>query len=510
MTRLTRISILLAVFFALDKGLAILRQVVIGRLFGLSAELDAFNVANNLPDLLFVLISGGALAVAFIPILSDVLTHEGRKPSWKLFSRIANLAFLVTAAMAVILALIADHLVGWELGIAPGFGQEQQKLVIELLRLNLVATIIFSLSGLVMAGLQANQHFLLPAMAPILYNIGQIFGALVLSPQKGIALGPITLPAFGLGVHGLVYGVILGAFLHLAVQIPALIKYQFHWSASIGLGDEQVKRVLRLMVPRLATVFLVQLIFIVRDNLASRLPEGAVTALSFGWMIMQVPETLIGTAIGTALLPTLSEYIARQEWDAFQATIERAIRVLIAFTLPVSAILALGLRPLLESVFGFNAAGTDLLLWVTRGYLAGLAGQCLLEVAARAFYARKDALTPLLAAGVNLAMYIVVGIFLFQSMGAPGISLTDSIAFTIQSLLLLILLNRHLDKKFSVQSSIWRAGVAALAGGIVVYTVLFLAPIQISPPMVGLAGLALGALAALPFVLREVKLLLRL
>jgi putative peptidoglycan lipid II flippase len=290
MSFLSRTSLLLAVFFGLGKIIALFGQVIIARQFGLSAELDSFNVANNLPDMLFALISGGALAMAFIPVLSEVLTQEGRRQAWDLFSRIANLAFIVTAVIAIIVAVLAGPLVRWEIGIAPGFEYSQQKLVVSLMRLNLIATLIFSISGLVMAGLQANQHFLLPAMAPLLYNVGQIFGAVVLSPEQGYTVAGITLPAYGLGVYGLVYGVIIGALLHLGIQVPGLIKYRFHWVPRIGIHNPAVQKVLRLLIPRLGTMMLIQLIFIIRDNLASRLAEGSVTALTYGWMVQQVPE----------------------------------------------------------------------------------------------------------------------------------------------------------------------------------------------------------------------------
>ena len=224
MSRLTRNTLMLAVLLAVDKGFAILRQVIIARQFSFSRDLDAFNVANNIPDLLFALISGGALALAFIPILTDMLTKHGRRAAWELFSRIANLAFFGTAVLAVVVALLAGPMVRSEIGVAPGFSSVQQDVVINLMRLNLIATLIFSISGLVMGGLQANQHFLLPALAPMLYNLGQIFGALVLSPDQPYVIAGFQLPALGLGVYGLVYGVIIGAALHLSIQIPGLIK----------------------------------------------------------------------------------------------------------------------------------------------------------------------------------------------------------------------------------------------------------------------------------------------
>ena len=284
---LARTSALIAFFFLIDKVLAFVRVGIISRQFSDSVELlDTFNAANNLPDVLFALISGGALAMAFIPLMSDYLTNKGRAAAWDLFSRVANLAFVVTGSFALVIAIFAEPIVNAEIGIAPGFGVEQRALLADLMRINLIGTIIFSISGLVMAGLQANQHFLFPALAPTMYNIGQLLGAIVLVPRFGI--------------HGLVYGVVIGAILHLLIQIPALFRYEFKWTPALDLRHTGLIEALKLLVPRLLTMFGIQLIVIARDNLASRLGQtGAVTSLTYGWMIMQVPETLLGTAIAT-------------------------------------------------------------------------------------------------------------------------------------------------------------------------------------------------------------------
>ncbi len=501
---------MVAFFFGIDKIAAFARLMINARLFGLSQEYDAFNVANNIPDMLFALISGGALAMAFIPVLTETLTKGSRSQAWDLFSRIANLAFLTTLVLALIVAVLAGPLVRSQVGVAPGFGPEQQQLVENLMRLNLIATMIFSISGLVMAGLQANQHFLLPAMAPLLYNIGQIFGAAILAPEQGFSIGPITLPAFGLGIYGLVYGVIIGAVLHLGIQIPGMIRYGYRWKPVIDLTSAPVKKVLRLIGPRLVTMMMVQLIFIVRDNLASRLETGSVTSLTYGWMIMQVPETLIGTAIGIALLPTLSELAAKDEREAFGATIQRAMQVITALTLPIALVLALGLRPLLAAAFDFGPEGTDVLMWTTRGFLLGLTGQCLLEVAIRSFYARQDARTPLITAGINFVVFTVLSIVLSQLWGAPGISTADSIAFTSQAVLLFVLLNRRLAQRLTPGPALLRGLIGALVGGalVMVFTML---PVSASQPLlIGTAALALGGLAAMPVIWKELRLLLRL
>ena len=141
---LARTSILIAFFFFIDKVLAFVRVGIISRQYADSIQLlDTFNAANNLPDVLFALISGGALAMAFIPLMSDYLTTKGRAAAWDLFSRVANLAFVVTGSMAVIIAIFAEPIVNGQIGIAPGFGAEQRQLLAELMRLNLVGTVIF-------------------------------------------------------------------------------------------------------------------------------------------------------------------------------------------------------------------------------------------------------------------------------------------------------------------------------------------------------------------------------
>jgi putative peptidoglycan lipid II flippase len=508
-SHVTRITLLLASFFFVDKIMAVARQLIIARQFGFSKELDAFNAANNLPDLLYALISGGALAIAFIPVLSEVITQKNRSQAWVLFSRIANLSFLVTAALAVVIAFLAEPLVRWRLGIAPGFQTDLQKLVAELMRLNLIATMIFSLSGLVMASLQANQHFLMPALSPLLYNLGQIFGALVLAPAQGYTIGPVTLPAYGMGVHGLVYGVIIGAVLHLAIQVPALVRYRFKWSPQLGLRSAEVKQVLRLLGPRLLTMFFIQLIFMARDNLASHMEEGAVTALTYGWMMMQVPETIIGTAVGTALLPTLSEFFARRDEPAFRRGVQGAMQVLLALTVPVAVVLGLGVRPLILAAFDFGPRGTDLTVWVTQIYLVGLIAHSLVEVAARAFYSRQEARIPLLASAFTMVIFILVAWLLQPVIGVLGIALANTVAYSGEVLLLFFLLNRHLPERVTFGKTPLHALLGAAAGGAVTILVLQL-PVPLPGWLGALAAIGLGGLVSLLFIRSEVRQLARL
>ena len=248
LTKLSRAALLVAVSFGFNKVLAILRQLIIARQFGLTSELDVFNVANNVPDMLYSLISGGALAVAIIPVLTEVMTRDNRDAAWRVFSQIANFAFLITALLSFFVAIFAQPLIEHPLGIAPGFT----------LTSNPGGRIDaaepdrhpdFSMAGLLIAGLQANQHFLLPAIGPILYNVGQILGA-VIGAGNRLLFGPITLPAYGMGVYGLVYGVFVRLRFVFSDPDPGLIAYKFKWTPKINLRDVDVRKILVMLGPR--------------------------------------------------------------------------------------------------------------------------------------------------------------------------------------------------------------------------------------------------------------------
>jgi len=500
-----RASLLIATLFAIDKPLDLLRQVVVGRQFGVGAELDAFHAANNLPDLMRALITGGALALALIPVLADVRERHGRPALWLLFSRVANLAFTVTAVLTVAVALAAETLVAAPWGIAPGFPAERQQLVADLMRLNLVALLLFSVSGLLTSGLQANQHFFLPALAPVVYDLGQIFGALVLAPTSGLVVAGLRLPAFGLGVHGLVDGVIVGAALHLLVQLPGLARFGFRWSPAFGWRDPRLRQVLTLMLPRLLTIGAFQAMFLVQDNLASRLPAGAVTALTYGWLIMQFPETLIATALGTALLPTLSELFARRDAAAFADSVARALRLLLALALPAAVLLAVTVEPLVSSLFAFGEAGSALVAAATRGFLIGLVGHAWLEVLARAWFARLQASPPLAGRAVGFITFLGLGAALVAPLGVFGLALANSIAFTGEALILLLLLRRH----YPGIVRLGRTGGRVLAGSVAAVAAAVLTSWLV--PGGGLldaaAAAAAGALVCLPFLIPELRLL---
>jgi putative peptidoglycan lipid II flippase len=514
MRHIAKSTIIIAIFFGLEKILGFIRQVVISRTFSDKVNLlDAFNAANNIPDMLFALISGGALAMALIPVLSETLEKEDRTQAWGIFSGILNLVFIITASLSILVAISANQLIRWNIGIAPGFSQDQQILVAYMMRLNLIATLLFSMAGLVIAGLQANQHFILPAIAPSMYDVGTLIGVFILVPDVGITIGPITLPALGMGIYGLVYGTILGALLFLLIQIPGLLKYKFRWTPKIDLKHPGLRKVLVMMGPRVLTMFFVQSIFIAQDNIASRLVEGSVAGLVYGWLFMQVPESLIGTAIGTVLLPTISEQAARGDEPALDTTLNTSFRIILALTIPSTLLLITGIRPVVE-ILSFNQQVTDLIIWIARAYTLGLITFSLTEVASRAFYAQQNARTPLLTIALTAGIFILLAIPLAYWIGAPGIALANSLAFTVQLIIMIKLLIKKFPTIIQVKNTLIRVIPASIGGALILTLVYSLIPFDTLNTIVS-ASLAVGTigicgLLTFPFLWPEIKLLLNL
>jgi len=367
--------------------------------------------------------------------------------------------------------------------------------------LNLISTLIFSLSGLVMAGLQANQHFLLPALAPVLYDLGQIFGALFLAPTEGYQIGGITLPAAGLGIDGLVYGVIIGAALHLLIQIPGLVKYHFKWSPKIDLRDPETRKVLRLMAPRLVSMFCVQMIFLAQDNFASRLEIGSVSALTYGWWIMQVPQTLLGTSIATAILPTLSEFFVDEKFFEFKEKIERAVQVMLGLTIPVAIIAGVVLQPAIQVFLGLEPVETARVVEVSRIFLIGIVGHSVVELFVRSFYAMQKPKYPLIGAVSTLILFIIFSLILSPIFQVSGIAAANTLSYSLQAVLLLVLLTPYLVSKLKLTKSLVRGILGAVIGGAVAYAVLTFAPV-ISGSLIGAAAGGVFGLVVAAVIIR--------
>jgi len=420
-------TLIVIVAFAADKALAVVRDLVIGHRFGTGYEYDAFSAAIQAPELLFTLISGGALVAAFIPVLSEYLTGRTPEQSWRLASAVFNIVILTLLTIGLVVGLFAPYISAhW---LTPGFGPDKQALTARLLRIVLLQTFIFGAAGVIVGILHAHQHFFLPAIAPIFYNLGQIVGAVFLSPRMGIA--------------GLTWGMALGAAGYLLVQTPALVRFQARYFPTLGLRMEGLQQIGRLMLPRLVSLGLVELADVFFVRLGSRLPDGHISAYFWGWRLMQVPETLFGTAIAQVFFPTLAELANAGDWDGLRRKANAALRVILTLTIPSAAGLILLGVPLLSLIGGaFDPQSVTLVHAALVIFSLRLVGEALLEMGARLFYAQQNTATPMLAAALGQSISIGLGYALVEPLGYKGLVVATTLGFWVESTLLLGLAQR--------------------------------------------------------------------
>jgi putative peptidoglycan lipid II flippase len=303
----------------------------------------------------------------------------------------------------------------------------------------LLSPAIFGVSGLLMGVLNGHQRFFLPAIAPGFYRLGLILGVIFLVPRYGI--------------FGLAWGVVIGASLHLAIQLPGLRGLGGRYSPRFGFADEAVRQVGVLMAPRLLGVAVVQVNFLVNTILASAMPVGSLSAITWALAIMLMPQLVIAQAIAVASLPTFSAQVAREEWSSLKGTFTSTLRGVYFLALPASLGLMVLRRPIVALLLErgmFDAQSTTLVAWALLWYGAGLVGHALLEVIVRAFYAMYDTRTPVLIGAGAMALNVLFSLLFSRWFAASGwmphggLALANSLATALESGLLLILMRRRL------------------------------------------------------------------
>lgn len=475
--------------FILSNLTGLARQVVVLNAFGTSGEMDAFNAANRVSETLFNLVAGGALASAFIPAFSSLLAKDDRRGAWRLASAIANLILVILSLVAALAAVFAPPIVRYLL--APGFAGDpaQEALTVDLLRIMLPSAVIFSLSGLTMGILNSSQVFFVPALAPAFYQVGMIFGVLALAPR--------------LGIYGLAWGVVIGASLHLVLQVPSLLRQKIEYSPGFGLDSPAVREVGRLMLPRLLGVAVVQLNFWLNIYLASHMAEGSVTGITVAFALMLMPQAAIAQSIAIAALPTFSVQFARSQLGEMRASLAASLRGVLLLSIPASVGLILLREPVIVLLYQrgeFTARSTGLVAWALLWYAAGLVGHAVVEVLSRAFYAMHDTRTPVLV-GVGAMSLNVAFSLLFSTLFAGwgwmphgGLALANTLATALEMAGLMYLMRSRLqgldDRR--VLTGTGQAAAATLAMALALWVWLNLASGR-AAWLITLGGVAVGA-----------------
>lgn len=460
--RVARSTLVVMAGLAASLVIGLVRQRIIAITFGTGAQLDAYTAANGIPELLFTMLSGGALAFAFIPVYTETLKQPDNRESNRLLSQVINLILLITAVASALVALAAPTLVSAPWGIGPNFPPEVQQLTVQLMRVLLISTVIFAISSIVTGALHAHQHFLLPAITPIMYSGGIIAGTLLLAPSMGI--------------FGLAWGAVGGALLHLLVQVPGLIHYGIRWRPIVDFANPALRRVAVLMAPRVVDLLMARAsIDWINANLGSGLGEGRVSALRYAYQLMNMPWTLIGTAIGIAIFPTMAELAAQRDVGAQRRALSGSLRAILTLTLPAAmGLLVLG-RPIIRLLFEggeFTAQSTELVYYALQFYVVALISQSMLEVVVRSFAAQQDTLTPLIVSFFTTALNIGLAITLARpiaegGLAHGGLALANGIAVGVESLIGLTILHvrwHGIDARHIALDAA-KAALAALAMG---------------------------------------------
>ena len=407
----------------LGKVTGLIRLQLVAGAFGTSPDYDAFTAANQLPELFFVLIAGGSLAAAFIPVYSNYLTTESRQKAAALGNTILTMVILLLGVVSAVGAIIAPWLT--RVVLVPDFAPELQQLTADIMRIILIQTTIFGISGVLSSMLNAHQHFALPALAPLALDIGYVVGLYLFVPS--------------LGVMGLAWGTVVGGVLHVLIQVPALIKYRIGYRPAFNWRLNGVGEIVRLMGPRIVTLGTVQAadLFIIR--LTSGLPEGSTSGYFYGYTLMQLPETLFGTAIALVIFPTLAELFNAKQRDQMRETAVNALSIIWTLTIPAAALMVLLGEPaiafLLEGEV-FDANSTRLVYSVLIAFSVRLVSEATLEIVARLFYAQHNTRTPMFAYLGWLVINVALAYAMVESFGVVGLAVASTVAFTVLSAVL--------------------------------------------------------------------------
>lgn len=458
---------IVSVAFILSRLLGFLRDIVIANAFGATeVAINAYRLANRFPETLFYIVAGGALSSAFIPVFSGYFARDDAPGGWRLFSIVLNLVLVVLMITGAIVAIFAEPFL---LIYLPDLAEEPALMAetVVLLRILLLSTVIFGASGIVMAALNARQHFLLPALAPSIYNVGIIAGALV---------APL-----GFGVRALAWGAVAGAAGHLLVQLPGLRRHRAVYSPALSLRYPGVRQVLRLMVPRMLGLSFSQINNLLVPVLTQSL--FVVAALDYAWRIVLMPHGILGQAIGIAAFPTFATLAAQMDLPQMRRILVETLRLILFLALPTTALLMALSTPLVTLAFergAFSTADTELVAWALLWYAPGLVGLAGLEVVSRAFYALEDTVTPVLAGAAQLAVMVALALFfsrwLFPRLGwegTGGLALGISLSNLLETTFLLWLLRRRLDgvEARALWAGTWRMALAAaLTAGAAAWT----------------------------------------
>lgn len=457
-----------------SRVLGLVRVIVKSGLFGAGPEVSALDAAIRVPNTLNDLLAGGMISSALVPVLSDYASAERRGELWSLLGSLIGVASVLVCGLLVLGELFAPQLM-WLM--AGGLSRPTQTLSTELLRLVLPAILFLNLAGILTGALYALKRFGLPAFTATIFNAAVVIVALLLGRRWG--------------VHSMVAGLVIGAVLQVALQLPGLRDARFR--LSLNIHHAALGRIGRLYLPILIGLVVDKLLAeVLSYHLASYLGDSAISWMEYAAQIIQFPLGLVAAAISIATLPTLSQQATAEQVGPFRATLAQGLRLVLVLIIPATVGLFVLAGPLVGLVFehgDFTTADTAAVTEALRYHLLGLIFAAVDWLLIFAFYARKDTLTPALVGVATTILYAAAALSLtwLGRLTLPLLILINSLKWAVHALIMLVLAWRRLGGLggHGILSVTLRAGLLSGVMAVVAWRVTD-GLVRIAPP--GLSG----------------------
>lgn len=462
---ITIAAVLVATSSTVSRFLGIFRDRILAGEFGAGDTLDVYYAAFRIPDLIFNLLVLGALSAGFIPVLTsliknpvnkirDKITGKDNEEAWLFVSNLLNILVIFLLALSVLGVVFAPALTKL---LAPGFSAEKQLLTANLTRIMFLSPIFLGISSVLGGILQSFKRFFVYSLSPILYNIGIIIGALYLVPIWGI--------------YGLAWGVVIGAFFHMVIQLPTVVNLGFKYKLSFGFKNKNIRKVSIMMIPRTMSLAISQINLVVITMIASTLAAGSLTIFNLANNLQSFPIGIFGISFAIAAFPTLSA-VAFQRKELVK-NFSNTVRQILFFMVPATVLLITLRAQIIRVILGSgNFDWQDTLLTIdTLGFFAiSLFAQGLIPLLIRMFYARHNSKTPFIIGLVSAFANVILSLYLAPRMGVAGLALGFSIANILNFVLLWLFLHSEIgdmDENRILFSTV-KFSAAAVACGVAV------------------------------------------
>ncbi len=443
---LIRATTIVSAALLISRVFGLLRTSLFAATFNYGATTDAYTLAFTLPDAIFNIVAGGALASAIIPVFNDYMVRrKDRATAWRVASMALNTAMIALVAFCIIAIIFTEPIMRLAFGdIFANCGAEgcYGPLAVQLTRIMLLQPIFLGGATVAIALLQARQSFVTPAIGQVVYTVTIIggIGASLLDKSYGVFGG-------NLGIYGPTWGVVVGAVLQFLIQIPGLVRAKMQYTPAISVSHPGVIEIARLMGPRVlnATVLYAS-VFINRFLLTGLAAAGVLTGYNTAFSLIQLPNGVIGMALAQAAFPTLSTLVSAGEWDRLRQNVLRSIQAILFLAIPASLGLIVFARPISRALLDYHNFDPTKLPTVYNPlifFAIGLTGLSLVEILTRSFYALENTRTPTQVSILQF-MFVIGMSILLEPWGASGIALASSIAWLGEALVMFLLLRQEM------------------------------------------------------------------